>query len=226
MKRALVIGLVLITTCLIFSSSSFSADRPCASCNQQEFKDLFDTQLATLKDRGCPEQIVDMLNDQRDNVVGKALAMNFERDRIPFLPVIPRAYITLYSQMAMVRYKDKAGFVLPNHKEFTDVPKTPAVPYYVFDVEDGTAMLGQSAQDAEKLIKKQSRRGLTEIEVIALVVHTDVISRHNVDAIGSCGDSCWVPDLWMWPTSIRPMLGQNPRNMANEHWGAASCRNK
>jgi hypothetical protein len=152
---------------------------------KEDLEKLFDTQIQTLKDRGCPPVIIDMLKEQRDQVLQKASEITIAKKHIPFLPVIPRIYLSIYSQMQMVRNGDKVGYTYLKPSEITDVVETPQDPYYIFDVEDGEAMLGKSPQNAEKAIKQQNWRGLTEVEVIALGIHTDVLSRHYVDAVGS-----------------------------------------
>jgi hypothetical protein len=188
----------------------------------EDLEKLFDKQIQTLKDRGCPPVILEMLTEQRSQVIEKASKMAFEKGRIPFLAVIPRIYLTIYSQMAMVRNKDKVGYTYLDAKEITDVVKTPDKPYYIFDVEDGEAMLGKAPQDAEKLINKQGRRCVTEVEVIALGIQTDVLSRHFVDATGSrYGSSDGMPGLWL--LEGEPELGWYYLFSAVGGWGSASC---
>lgn len=191
---------------------------------RSDLEKLFDSQIATLKNRGCPEAIVEMLQNQCGEVIAKASKMTFEKGRTPFLPVIPRVYLTIYSQMAMVRNGSKAGFTYLDPAEIADLVKTPSKPFYIFNVEDGTAMLGKAPEDAENLIKKQNgRRGLTEVEVIALCVHTNVLSRHYVDATGSrygrSRDD--VPGLYLY--AGRPRLDWYYVDRAYPCYGAASC---
>lgn len=182
---------------------------------------LFDGQIATLKDRGVPAPIVEMLQNQHDQVIAKAREMSFENGHVPFLPVIPRAYLSIYSQMPMVKSGDKAGYTFLKPTAITDVATTPEDPYYIYDVENGESMRGKATQDAEKLIKKQNRLGLTEVEVISLGVHTDVLSRHYVDAVGSRLDSVGV--LYLYLLDGRPELSWNPLGNGDSVWGAASC---
>jgi len=189
---------------------------------KEDLEKLFDTQIQTLKDRGCPPVIIDMLREQRDQVLQKASEITIDQKHIPFLPVIPRIYLSIYSQMQMVRNNDKVGYTYLKPSEITDVVETPQDPYYIFDVEDGEAMLGKAPKDAEKAIKQQSWRGLTEVEVIALAIHTDVLSRHYVDAVGSRYRSDRVPDLWLYDGE--PGLDWFSLGSALDRWGAASCR--
>jgi len=187
---------------------------------KEDLEKLFDTQIKILKDRGCPAAvIIDMLQEQRDDVLQKASEIPIGKKHIAFLPVIPRTFLSIYTQMQMVRNGDKIGYTYLKPSEITDVVETPADPYYIFDVEDGEAMLGKSPQNAEKTIKQQNRRGLTEVEVIALAIHTDV--RHCVDALGSRCGSAGVPTLWLH--DAEPRLDWVNLDGARDRWGAASC---
>lgn len=189
---------------------------------KEDLEKLFDTQIQTLKDRGCPTVIIDMLREQRDDVLEKASEITFAKGHIAFLPVIPRTFLSIYTQMQMVKNGDKTGYTYLKPYEITDVVETPKDPYYIFDVEDGEAMLGKAPQDAEKAITQQNWRGLTEVEVISLGIHTDVLSRHYVDAVGSRYRSDGVPSLWLGDD--RPRLGWLSLGHAADEWGAASCR--
>lgn len=193
---------------------------------KKELETLFDKQIQTLKDRGCPEAIIGMLRGQKPEVIEKASKMTVAKGNLDFLLVISRLALTIYSQMQMVLYDGKAGYNYLDPREITDVVETPdELVYAIYDVEDGQAMLGKAPQDAEKLIKKEGRRCLTEVEVIALGVHTDVLSRHYVDATGSRYESSdQMPSLSLGPG--RPELDWNCLDGADEEWGSASCRSK
>lgn len=192
--------------------------------NRGHLEQLFDTQIATLKDRGVPVPIVNMLQNQRDQVITKASEMSFENGRVPFLPIIPRTYLSIYSQMLMVKNGDKKGHTCLNPTLITDTDMVdaPKDPYYIYDIEDGKVMRGKTPRDAENLIEKQERLGLTEVEVISLGVHTNVLSRHNVDAVGSRYDSDdSVPYLYL--NGDGPILSYGYLASINGFWGAASC---
>ncbi|MDA2936357.1 DUF5701 family protein [Patescibacteria group bacterium AH-259-L05] len=191
---------------------------------RETLADLFKAQLQTLKDRGCPEAIVSMFENQKSDVLAKAIEMTFGEENTPFLPVIPRTYASIYYQMPMVKNGSKTGYTYLDPAEITDVVETPNKPYYIFDVEDGEAMRRTSPKDAEKRIKKQNRRCLTEVEVIALGVHTDVLSRHYVDAAGSRYESDDVPGLYL--SDGQPRLSYDWLVLAHVKWGSASCGSK
>ena len=124
---------------------------------RRKLKKLFDTQIATLKDRVVPEQIVEILQNQKGAVVKKASEMNIGDGNIAFLPVIPRSYRSPYDLMAMVKNGGKAGYTYLNPTQISDVVDAPSEPYYIYDVEDGNSTRGKSPEAAEKILKQQKR---------------------------------------------------------------------
>jgi len=150
-----------------------------------DLEKLFDTQIVILKDRDVPEQIIELLQSQKNAVVEKASKMTIGDSNIAFLPVIKPVYLGYYGLMSLVRHESKKGFVYLNPAAITDQVETPDVLYYIFDVEDGHATLGKNPEAAEEIIKQQKRSPLTAAEVINLCVVTDVLSRHHVLATGS-----------------------------------------
>lgn len=189
---------------------------------EEQLRELFDSQIKTLKDRGCPPAIMKMLVAQREKVIIHAGPITFDEGRIPFLPVIPTTYLTIYSQIAMVRKGDVLGCVFITCEDIKDVIVTPGRPYYIYNIEDGEAMLGMVVKDASKLIRKQKRSCLTAVEIISLGIHTDVLSGHFVDAPGSCfGSSAYVISLWLKGNC--PTLEWSQVDSYSERWGVASC---
>jgi hypothetical protein len=190
---------------------------------REDLEKLFDSQIQTLKDRGCPEQIVELLAEQKSSVLLKASEMTFEDGHIPFIPVIPRTYRSPYDLMAMVRNGDKQGYTYLNPTAITDEVETPDKPYYIYDVEDGKALLGKSPEDAEKILKKQSRSPLTAAEVMALTTHTDVLKEHYVWATGSrYFGSDVVPDVSLG-SGARRWLGWIHITISASFLGSPSC---
>lgn len=184
---------------------------------------LFDSQIATLKYRGTPEQIVEILQNQKGAVVKKASEMAIGDGNIPFLPVIPRSFWSPYDLMAMVRYGSKVGYTYLNPTQISDVVDAPQEPYYIYDVEDGNSMRGKSPENAEKTFKQQKRSPLTAAEVMALTTHTDVLSKHCVWATGSRYELAYeVPNVCL-DYGYRPGLGWGWVGGSDGRWGAASC---
>jgi len=196
-------------------------DETSKQAEREDLEKLFDRQIQTLQDRGCPEQIVEILKNQRTQVIEKAREMTFAEGNIPFLPVISGTYLSVYSQMSMVEKGSQVGYSYLKPTLITDVVETPKDPYYIFDVEDGQAMRGKSPLQAEKLIKKQDRRCLTVFEVIALGIHTDVLSGHYVDATGSRFVLDEVPNLCL--NGGKAGLDCDCAVSGSGMWGSASC---
>lgn len=187
---------------------------------REDLEKMFDTQIQTWRNRGCPEAIVEMLVKQKDTVLEKASKMTFGNGNIPILSVVPRSHLTIYSLMPMVKNGEKLGYTYLDPTEITDVVDVPKKPYWIYDVENGKAMLGNSPKEAEKLIKKDNRSCLTDTEVIAIGIHDR--PDHYMDATGSrYKHSVHVPDLWL--SDGRPLLGWNDANDSLSDWGSPSC---
>lgn len=190
------------------------------------FAKLFDSQMETLKSRGCPRTILDTFQNKRDEVLSKATEMEIPQDHIPFVPVIPRTYMGVYGLMHMVRNGEKVGVTHLVPKEITDKVKTPKGPYFIYDVEDGKDMLlGRSPKKAEKLIKKQNRSCLTVDEGIAMCVHSNVLTVHYVDCTGSryLRARC-APNVYLYDGL--PKLDWSYLGDSADRWGSASCRSR
>lgn len=151
----------------------------------KDFEALFERQIATLKERGVPEQIVGWFENDKERILEQAMKMDFGKGNIPFLPVVSLEYRTLYDLMAMIRTGDgKAGYTDGSYS-IIDVTG-PGHNQYIFDVSDGTTTLEGNEKKAEKILAQQNRFPLTIVEVIALCVHTDVLSRIGyLSALGS-----------------------------------------
>src|SRR5262249_20662637 len=120
-----------------------------------------------------------------------------------------------------VREAGKVGYTYLRPSEIVNLVETPSEPYYLFNIEDGQAMRGKSPEHAQEEINNQGRRGLTEMEVIALGIHSDVLSRHPVDAVASRCPSDEVVSLWL--SVDGPQLVSLYIKYRADDWGAASC---
>jgi hypothetical protein len=181
---------------------------------------LFDMQIRTLR-RMVSGQIYKLLMVQRQNVV-IAAETEYEEGRIPFLPVIPLGQLDIAPQMSMVRNDGNQGVVEIEPSAIQDVVETPALPYYIYDIENGRAMYCSDPLDARGLIMTQARRSLTVTETIALCVHTSVLWRHCVYAVGSRYSSDQVPLLQLRSDDV-PVLSYCPSNTTSKRAGTASC---
>lgn len=184
-------------------------------------KELFESQLNTLKSLETPQTILDVFHAKKKEVIATAAKMAFKKGNIPFLPVIPRSYMGINALIAMVKHGDTVGHTHLDSNELIDVVETPSAPYYVFDVENGEATIGKSPIDAEEIINHQNRSCLILDEVIALGVHTKILSDHNVDATGSRCRLGNVPDLCLCDGI--PELNWDHPDGSSYGWGSGSC---
>ncbi|TRZ80286.1 hypothetical protein D4R86_04595 [bacterium] len=179
---------------------------------------LFDSQMETLKSRGCPQAILEAFQNQRDAVLSKAAEMEISKGYIPFVPVIPRTYMGVYGLMPMVRNGKKVGYTYLNPNGITDQVETPKNPYFIYNVKDGS----KSPEKAEKLITEQKRSCLTADEGIAVCVHTNVLSEHYVGCKGSrYGHAGGVPNVCL--NGDEPELSWSDLDGSDGRWGSASC---
>jgi hypothetical protein len=188
-------------------------------------RELFRAQMETLRQRGCPEEIVEALVKQEPEVIARASEMEVAAGNIPFVAVVPRTIVDANALTAMVVHDGKKGVNYLEQSAISNVVEVPDQPYFIYNVEDGQAMFGKSPKTAEGLIKEQGRSCLTVDEVLALCIQTDVLSRHYVDAAGSRYLHAFrVPFL-----SLRggePRLRWDFSGIAYVKWGSASCRSR
>ncbi|HBP01228.1 MAG: hypothetical protein UY41_C0050G0003 [Candidatus Moranbacteria bacterium GW2011_GWE1_49_15] len=188
-------------------------------------ENLFESQIKTLERLGCPKEIVDNFQRKKDKVLNEAFEMSIDEGHIPFLPVIPKSYMGLYALMPMVRKGEYAGFMTYNPNRLINTVKVSEDPYFALDVENGNALLNIPVKDARKKIKSQKRFPLTAEEVVSLGIFTEILSSHNVQALGSCYDcegGLLVPTLVMHWNS-RPLLDFYDPGATSNSWGAGSC---
>jgi hypothetical protein len=152
--------------------------------NQANLEKLFDSQILRLKNRGVNDNLLDRLRAKRHRVISRASTLNITFDRIPFLPVITKQQISLKDLLPLVIH-DKAGATRLEHLRLSDIADTPPAPYYIIDIEDGAWLQHIAPQEAEITVKQHRRSCLTYCEVVALSIHTDVLSNHWLMALGS-----------------------------------------
>lgn len=160
---------------------------------RDELKRLFESQIQTLNDRGCPKEIIGFFVEQKDLVVSRAteMTMTFKENWcVPFLPVIPLTYRSLYDLAAMVWNGGKNGHILLESINITDYVETPKKPYYIY----GVTLL--SVVDFKE---RQSRLYLTAAEILAFAAHTDVLLQSPL-IYANCSTCCdALPVLYLNP---------------------------
>lgn len=188
-----------------------------------DLEKLFDSQIATLKDRGCPEQILEVLKNHKAKVLNHAELITIAEGNLAFAPVITPLYLGYHGIVSIVRHNGRSGYAYAylDPRQITDEEKVPVGLYYQFDVEDGTKYLGKKPEVSNKLIQKEKRLRSTTAEIVSIGIHTDVLSKHYMDAVGSRFRSGRAPLLCL--RGGRPRLDWRFFGVANVHWGAASC---
>lgn len=206
---------------------------------RNDLEKLFDSQITTLEDRGTPEQIVEILQNQKHTVIQKTLAVWEEKYPSKtlgqlinkgihlMLPVIPLTFRSPHDLMAMVQSGGRVGYTYLNPTWISDVVEAPKEPYYISDVEDGRGALEKTHLEAEIEISNKQRCNHTVAEDLALVTHTSVLSHHFLFSIGSRyrSDDNRIPNICLDSDNGRPELYGNGNYIKNlaDHWGLASC---
>ena len=192
----------------------------------RKLKKLFDAQIATLKDREVPNKIVEILQDQKDLVVERAIYMTIGNGNIPFLPVISHSHLIPYNLIAIEWNFSNVDidYVYLNTIAIFNMVDIPEEPHYIYDVEDGNATRGKNPEAAEKIFKRQKRSPLTVAEVIALAVHANVYPRYGVWATGSRYKSARkVPFIYLDSGGQLRFIWGVVDDLYDDRWGSASC---
>lgn len=185
---------------------------------------LFDTQIATLRVRGVPRQIIEALQSQRGAVLARASETEIGNGNTSFLPVIPRSLRSLYDLIAMVRCGPEEGYTCLNPVEITDVADVPeGGPHYIYDVDDGSSACGKSPEDVPKIFEQTNRSPLTVAGIIALAVHTNVLLKHNVWTPGSRYASTGGVLAICLDSGRRPRLLWGYLTHSSSRWMPPSC---
>ena len=188
---------------------------------ESSYESLFDRQIQTLTDRGIPSDIVKKFQVQKPTVLKKAGEGPPTEEHIPFLPVIPDSFLSIEKQMTFVKNGTQKGKSHLGTEKISTAVQVPKEPYYIFNVEDGRAMLGRSPNSAVTGIINQDRSPLTVEEGIAIAIHKfDILSDHFVDLPGSRHDD---EVAYLWLSEGRPKLNWSWANLSSARWGSASC---
>ncbi len=203
----------------------------------ERLSQLFDSQIETLKSRGCPKKVVDILQHGllKDRAIRDCLQIRIPPNRIPFIPVITPVHCNVEVLMAMVINGKQRGDVfpqiIPNSYPVIDAVgsepflRTYFDPYYAINIEDGTHTKGVDVKKACREILSKGRSPLTVAESISLCIQTDVLSRHSLWAAGSRWEKeNQIPDISLTDFGGTPRLGEEHIDHCHESlWGTPSC---
>ena len=186
---------------------------------KDHLQQFFNEQIRKLEKRGCPELVVDKLQIQRTAVINEAFNASFDAYPIPFIPVIPQCYLTVYSQMNMLRHNGDRGETHLNLSDFEDLDITPQGPYYIYGVDKGDmnmilrtdSRIIEIERDLERSIKNQRRYCLTIVEAISIALHTDILNGCLVLPLAS--KFCYF--LGLGANDV-PTLDPHPENILND----------
>ena len=199
------------------------------SWSEIKLQHLFDMYIRRLKDRMQFPSHIECLQTQYPVVIERACSLNLDFSRIPFLPIFPRNLFA--SPFAAAEMMDKGmrkrlgmnggyTFVLP--ELVTDVVEVPEVPYFIFNIDDGDGTSGLSPNEAEESFIGSERRALTDMEIVALGMHSNTLSHANLYAAASCYDETGGIDLRM-EDGGHPVLYHNDKNLDWHRWNIPSC---
>lgn len=191
-----------------------------------DYPNLFDLQITTLRNRGIPKEILDLLKKQKSNVIKNVSKISIKKDNVPFIPVINLTSLNLNNLMTMVYYNENTGHNYLKQENIFDMSETPKEPYYIYDVENGKSTLDNNPIKASEIINKQNRFRLNVAETISLTIHTNVLSKHNVWAAGSYYESNEITPLIMIFNKLKPkpILTWFINELIVLNTGTPSCR--
>ena len=134
------------------------------------------------------------------------------------LLIVSPQKISVFDQLNLVGIKNYLNLAkLKDAVEISD-----QMVYWIYDVEDGTKMLGKSPENCQRIFKEQHRRGLTVAEAIALYIQSpEILKNHYIDISGSSFDSACVLDLRF--SVDGPWLGYGCAGSARSYYGSPSC---
>lgn len=146
---------------------------------------LFDLELIKLREVGYPELVIHMLELQKQEVLEIAEGIELSEDAtcFQFIPVIPREYRSAHDQFIDIQKDTKPikRIVTPRinlaavkypEPIFEDGDPEVPYPYFMFDIPFGSrkATTGLSVEESRELFRSTGRKGLTDVELAALLL--------------------------------------------------------
>lgn len=152
------------------------------------------------------------------------------------LLVVSETCINICHQLKLLADEERGGirndlffekFSINDHHNVVPVPR--GLLYWIYNPDDGRAMLNLSTAEALERFEKHGRRPCTTVEVLAMFrenpgILTDGERRHNIDAPGSRLGEDLMINLFLEEREQRITLAAvNPSETGYNRWGAASC---
>ncbi|MBU4347663.1 hypothetical protein KJ586_02815 [Patescibacteria group bacterium] len=197
----------------------------------EKFEQEFNRQIENLSKKGFPKLtgmdekkfmgIFEPLKEQ----IKELSSREFQEGRIPFVVVPREKLLSLEKKIPLMELEGKKGFTTLDLSELktaegVEIPESLA--YLVIDVENGKVMLGKSADEAVKQIKKEGRSPLTAEEGVAIITqYPEILKDHYMNLCGSRHGGDGVASLWL--DEGKPKLRWGWAYYSNAEWGSASC---
>ncbi len=141
------------------------------TANQEALEESFDKQMQTWIALGVSLFNIEVLLDQRQEVIDRASRLDLVSGHIPFLSVIPRNQSDI--NILMKTWAPQGYLCLGPVTQIRDKVRVPDQPYFIFDVEIGMATLGKSGLDIAESWEGIGRRGLTMEELMSMAIHME-----------------------------------------------------
>ncbi|MNK68662.1 hypothetical protein D3C87_880280 [compost metagenome] len=149
--------------------------------------------------------------------------------RVPFVLVIPQAWVTLEDAMPLTALKERNGFIdfkpggLETFKPLPELGVPEEGPYLAFGLETGSEYRNVTPDDALSAIRARERTPLTLEEGIALLTQfpETLKKNHCYSLAGSRSQDRRVPALWI--SQLRPKLGWCWAGNPHTWLGTAFC---
>jgi hypothetical protein len=181
---------------------------------------LVQEQLATLKSKATTSVVISLLEQQVESLLKYMKNVDVEKGHIPFLPVIPAIYSTIFDQIKMINLHGTPGGSFLDASAIYDLMDTLPDPYWIIDVSIGDDNKGQVPDE----IDYKGRHPVNCVEALSLCLHTDVLKLHAIDVAGSrIKDDNRIPHLY--DTATRVEMGYSYKE-AHSHWGSPSYKQR
>ena len=181
----------------------------------------FEYQIQSLEYHGVGENIIHLLVNQKEKVIERAYDSKVTSGNIPFLPVLPCGYRSIYDQIASIKFGNRPGYCYLKNESIHHHYQVPQEPYYIFDVDPGERFLDCAPIKTRTVIENHGRSALTIEEALSLAFHNNILEHYAIDAAGSYVDNPErIPHLY--PTISRAGLGWC-YNAGHKEWGIPNC---
>lgn len=196
--------------------------------SEVQLQRAFNRYIRRLKDRKLFPEETERLQAEFEAVIQKAVDMRIRPDRLAFLPVFPRAIVssplaaaTLMNDGMRRRNSMTGGYTFVLPELVMDTVEVPDDPYFLFDIDTGYRTLGMLPDELQRVFDEEGRRGLTDMEIVALGMHGDIFPFANLYAVASRYDRGRGIDLRM--EGGHPILCHNDGDLDWQRWSIPSC---